>query len=133
MVAIIGTILLVGYTTLSVSHSVESIYSIAKNKPTVVQNNLNIAYEDNPALLSIVDYYHTKSPWAGEFEIEQISKFKADLRHDDMIDVHVRYRYKSIRKGRRESYDQRLFVLKAEGDNFKVISIGEYDSAQFDR
>ena len=115
------------YTYATITPEIEYLLKQQQQKP--------IAYQDNPALVAVVDHYNTKGQWAGTFQIDSVIKFKIIKVSETESIAHVKYHYVFVpnnAKGRTDSgNDQRYFMLSTNGDKVVVTKMGPFNSARF--
>lgn len=83
----------------------------------------------------VIKYYNKQGEWAEVFTMDFIEKMKIKTVNENKSYVHVRYHYIPVphnRKGRTDSgYDQRIFTLVNTDNDWGVINMSGYMSADF--
>jgi len=136
MINTIGAFLFATYPTFTLSNigttaNIPKNTSIKKSPVEIVDD----AYKQDPMLLAIVEHYNTKSEWAGTFKIGGVIKSRIEETSGNEIIAHVSYRYIPIpnnAQGRVDrGFDQRVFTLIKNGDDYQVLKMGAYKSGKF--
>ncbi|MHC5035899.1 MAG: hypothetical protein ACYTHM_01155 [Planctomycetota bacterium] len=78
-------------------------------------------------------FFEDRTEFAGEYYVDTIEKIKIQRVHPKRVDVHLRFRYKSLDIHDNEIYtEERVFHFEGEMGREWVTGMGEENSAKFD-
>ena len=108
--------------------SAEEIAHFAALEAANAEFNATIA--SLPVHEMIADFYATKGPFAGTYQIHEVSASRNEKHANDSFTAHARYSYRKVNETTPAGEDARAFRFSKVDDEWRVTSIGGARSAR---